>query len=313
MEGTLIEGKTIDEAIEKACSEFQVPREKLNIEIIAEGNSGFLGIGAKKAMIRASLMSIDMTIDTLFAREETSHPARTERPPEQMPPEVKREVSGGAGSAAGSGVKQPQPAHKPRPSSQPRQAIKPKAPAPSPEPAPSTRPHPATTALPGDGEPPARKAQRVLEGLLTHMQIPSPVDLEETEEAIILNIRGDGSGLLIGKRGQNLDAIQYIVNKAVHHTANGNKMIIIDTEEYRKRREESLVALAVRLGEKVKKTKKPVTVGHMNAHDRRIIHMVLQEDESLTTQSRGEGKYRKIVILPAKTGNHRRIREKKQE
>ena len=79
-------------------------------------------------------------------------------------------------------------------------------------------------------------------------------------------------------------------------------MIIIDTEDYRKRREESLVALAMRLGEKVKKTKKPVTVGHMNAHDRRIIHLAMQNDETLTTKSRGEGEYRKILILPARRG-----------
>jgi len=77
-------------------------------------------------------------------------------------------------------------------------------------------------------------------------------------------------------------------------------MIVIDTEAYRKRREESLVSLAGKLGEKVKKTKKAVTVSHMNAHDRRIIHMALQNDASLTTKSRGEGEYRKIVILPAK-------------
>ncbi len=134
------------------------------------------------------------------------------------------------------------------------------------------------------------------------MQIDSPVVAEETEEAIILSIQGDGSGLLIGKRGQNLDAIQYFVNKATHRSPNGHKMIIIDTEDYRKRREESLVALAMRLGEKVKKTKKPVTVGHMNAHDRRVIHMAMQNDASLTTKSRGEGEYRKILILPARRG-----------
>jgi spoIIIJ-associated protein len=136
------------------------------------------------------------------------------------------------------------------------------------------------------------------------MQSASSVTVEETDEAVILNIQGDGGGLLIGKRGQNLDAIQYIVNKAIHHTVNGNKMIVVDTEEYRKRREEALIALAARLGEKARKTRKPVTVGHMNAHDRRVIHMAIQNDETLTTKSRGEGEYRKIVILPARRGQN---------
>ncbi len=254
-----IEGKSIDEAIVNACDTFQVPREKLNIEIISEGTPGFLGMGAKKALIRASLLTIDMALDNPFTGRAPKRPAgavespaapsrREERTAPPLP-----ETSRSAGS-------------------------------------------------PSDDEPAAEKAKRILEGILTRMQIDSPVSVEETEEAIILSIRGDGSGLLIGKRGQNLDAIQYIVNKATHRSSNGHKTIIIDTEDYRKRREESLIALAMRLSEKVKKTKKPVTVGQMNAHDRRIIHLAVQNDATLTTKSRGEGEYRKILILPARRG-----------
>jgi spoIIIJ-associated protein len=244
METHEIEGKTIDEAIEKACRDFGVSRDKLNIEILSEGSSGFLGLGAKKAKIKAVLLSIDATLG--------------------MP------VS-------------PQP------------KTKEKEPAIEITPAAFDRP-PPTADDAGIGE----RAKAVLEGILTHMGIAVPVSVEETEESILLNIKGDGGGLLIGRRGQNLDAIQYIVNKAANRSINGRKMIIIDTEAYRKRREESLVSLAEKLGEKVKKTKKAVTVSHMNAHDRRIIHMALQNDTTLTTKSRGEGEYRKIVIIPSK-------------
>jgi spoIIIJ-associated protein len=299
MEGIEIEGKTIDEAIEKACREFQVPREKLNIEIIAEGNPGFLGLGSKKARIRAGLFSIDMTLDAVFSRTESPAPVRTEKNSAPTP-----EGNGAGSSAACNGPRFATPTLKERPavgSVATRSIVKPKAPE-SAEHRADVKPHPALSAVEG-GVPAAEKAKQLLEGLLTRMAIPSPVTVEETEEAIILNILGDGSGLLIGKRGQNLDAIQYIVEKAVHHIANGHKRIVIDTEEYRKRREESLVALAVKLGEKVKKTKKPVTLGHMNAHDRRIIHMAMQSDETLTTKSRGEGEYRKILILPARSGS----------
>ena len=298
MERIEIEGKSIDDAIEKACSAFLVPREKLNIEIIAAGNPGFLGLGANKARIRAGLLSIDMAFDNVFSRVETPTPVRTEKsaePPLDSNRAGIRTEDNGAKSAA--------PIPKGRPAVHPA-ATAPVAITKTPEPVEqrvTARPNPAPAAD-HDGEPATEKARRLLEGILTRMQIASPVDVEETEEAIILNIRGDGSGLLIGKRGQNLDAIQYIVNKAVHHSANGHKMIVIDTEEYRKRREESLVALAMRLGEKVRKTKKPVTVGHMNAHDRRVIHMAMQDDETLTTKSRGEGEYRKILILPARRG-----------
>jgi len=143
-------------------------------------------------------------------------------------------------------------------------------------------------------------AKEILEGLLERMSIPSPITIAETGEAVTLDIRGDGEGLLIGKRGQNLDALQHIVNKAVNKLTNSKKMIIVDSEAYRKRREESLVILAEKLGQKVKKTKKTVTVSNMNAHDRRIIHMALQGDTALLTKSRGEGEYRKIIIMPAK-------------
>ncbi len=292
MEGLEIEGKTIDEAIEKACERFQVSREKLNIEIISEGNPGFLGLGSRKARIRAGLLSIDMTLDTVFSEPETTAPGRRERM-ERPADEAPREKANGSDKLSGIAAPKPRPAAS---SATARPAKKAAKPAERPSPA---KPQPAAAPA-EEGEEPAEKARQLLSGLLTRMQIESPVTVEETEEMIILNIQGDGSGLLIGKRGQNLDALQYILNKAIHHSANGHKMIIIDTEGYRKRREEALVALALRIGDKVKKTKKPVTVGHMNAHDRRIIHLAVQNDENLATRSRGEGEYRKILILPAR-------------
>lgn len=282
MEVREIEGKTIDEAIDNACSAFQVPREKLNIEIVSEGSPGFLGIGAKKALIRASLLAIDMVLESPFASAAVRPKTRR---PQPQPPER-------AAKSREEGIPEVQP----RTSAAPR----PEPPAASVQ---TERRTASAAATARDGEPAVEKARRILEGLLQRMQIDFTVSAEETEEAIVLKVEGDGSGLLIGKRGQNLDAIQYIINKAVHHPLNGHKMIVIDTEDYRERREESLVAMALRLGEKVKKTKKPVTVGHMNARDRRIIHLAVQNDASLATKSRGEGEYRKIVILPARKGS----------
>ncbi|MBE9547278.1 MAG: protein jag [Proteobacteria bacterium] len=232
-----IEEKTIDDAIEKACREFNVPREKLKIEIISEGSSGFLGlVGSKKACIKASIMSIDAELDTSFEKSDS-------RSVLQYAPTVEDESD----------------------------------------------------------ETVTMRAKSVLEGILARMNLDFPVTAEETPEAITLNIKGTGNGLLIGKKGQTLDAIQYIVNRASSRYGRGGKRIIIDTEEYRKRKEESLIALAEKLGQKVKKTNKSVTLSNLNAHDRRIIHLTLQADRSLTTRSRGEGTYRKIIILPSKS------------
>jgi len=261
-----IEGKSIDEAIEKACREFGVAREKLNIEIISEDSGGFLGILSKKAKIRASLLSLDMDFaftDHPQAKSESRIKIETRVKPEK---EITKE--------------------KPR-----KQA----------EPVVSS----SSSIL-------ASKAKELLDGILQRMSLQCRVSATETPEKIILNIEGNDTGLLIGKRGQNLDALQYILNKALNKSDNQRKMIMVDAEEYRKRREESLLSLAERIRQKVKKTRKAVSLGHMSAHDRRIIHLALQEDSSLTTKSRGEGEYRKIIILPAKKGNSGHNAEKTQ-
>jgi spoIIIJ-associated protein len=132
------------------------------------------------------------------------------------------------------------------------------------------------------------------------MTFECEVSATETDEAIVLNVQGDKSALLIGRRGQNLDALQYLLNKAVNKTETERKMIVVDSEEYRKRREETLLKMAERIRAKVKKTQKPLSLSHMNARDRRIIHMALQEDETLVTKSRGEGEYRKVIVLPVR-------------
>jgi len=238
-----IEGKTIDEAIERACKEFSVPREKLNIEIISEGSSGFLGlIGTQKARIKAGIISIDVDLDTSFKKTENI--------------------------SADTSVKIP--THE-------------------------------RTAGDESNEAAAIRAKGILEEILTRMNLDFPVTVEETPEAVTLDIKGAGNGLLIGKKGQTLDAIQYIVNRIFNKHGKERKRIIVDTEEYRKRRGESLIVLAEKLGQKVKKTNKPVTISNLNAHDRRIVHLALQDDKLLVTKSRGEGILRKIIILPNKS------------
>jgi spoIIIJ-associated protein len=277
-----IEEKTIDEAIEKACQEFGVPREKLNIEIIAGESGGFLGLFSKKAKIKASLLSLDM--DFSFS----------DKPKEKIEPKIKTDKVKDK-----SEIKtEPKTESKQRPE---KEIVAEKPPI-------NKEPE---VSVPNSST--AIQAKDLLEGILQRISPEYRVSASETQEKIILSIEGDESGLLIGKRGQNLDALQYLLNKAINKIDNEHKMILIDSGEYRKRREEFLLGLAEKIRKKVKKTRKPVSLANMNAHDRRIIHLVMQEDDSLITQSRGEGKYRKIVILPARTGNNKRIREKKRD
>ena len=273
---TEYEGKTIDDAIKSACEALAVPREKLNIEIISEGSSGFLGLGAKKAKIKAGLLLMDAVFagnydsdnagepraeeDNLSLKEEDDLPFTEDNLSLKEEDDEGEEVFESLKAEAGF----------------------------------------AENYVIGETSEMGNEAREFLEGILTRMSIPCIVTVEETAERIFLNIQGDGGGLLIGKKGKNLDALQYIVNKAINLSGKVKKIVTIDTEAYRKRRETSLISLAQRLAEKAKRTQRPITLNHMNAHNRRIIHLTLKDDASVTTKSRGEGEFRKIVIIPAK-------------
>ena len=203
-------GKTVEEAIEKACQEFNLPEDRLNIEIISVGTSGLFGIvGVKRTKIRASLKEV-------VGRDKLDN------------------------------------------------------------------------------------AKKTLEDILARLEVDATVNAKDLGDKILLNINGDGSGLLIGRRGRTLDALQHIVDKIVNRSSGDRKWIIIDTEGYRERRTESLKNLALKLGEKVKRFGKPVHIPPLNAHDRKVIHVTLQEDSQLITKSKGDGYLRKVVISTKK-------------
>ena len=141
-------------------------------------------------------------------------------------------------------------------------------------------------------------AQEALENILAFIPVKTTVEADQIDDKITLNIEGDRSGLLIGRKGRTLDALQYIVNKIVNKALGKKIYIVVDSENYRKRRKESLTQLAINMGDKAKRISKPVTTNLMNPHDRRIVHLALKEDEKLDTKSRGEGLLKKVVIIP---------------
>lgn len=232
MEYVEAEGNTIDEAIKNALKTLGVERDKVTVDILAEGKRGILGIGAKKARVRASLRK------SLFAEEEQKrgeqHPAQEERP--------SRDKIAAIG----------------------------------------------------------QKGKEVLGEILTLMGVNAAVEIKsgETEVEIILNIQGDSGGLLIGRRGQTLDALQYLLTRIVSERQGEGPQLIVDTENYGERRRKSLEDMALRLGEKAKRQRKSVTVDALSAADRRVIHRALQDDPWLTTKSLGRGAYRRLLIIP---------------
>ena len=122
------------------------------------------------------------------------------------------------------------------------------------------------------------------------------IDVKQEGNEINIDLSGDDMGVLIGKRGQTLDSLQYLTSLVVNKGTSEYIRVKVDTEDYRKRRKETLENLAKNLAYKVKRTKKPVTLEPMNPYERRVIHSALQNDKYVSTHSEGEEPYRKVVI-----------------
>lgn len=146
------------------------------------------------------------------------------------------------------------------------------------------------------------EAKAILETILSYVNIPATVQASWEVEQIKLDILTNGSGLLIGKRGQTLHSLQYIVNKIFNKQSSRKVHIVIDTENYRDRRRQALTEVALQLAGRAKKSGKPAISSPLSAYDRRIIHLALKDDHELRTKSKGEGSLRKVMVLPVKKG-----------
>jgi spoIIIJ-associated protein len=147
-------------------------------------------------------------------------------------------------------------------------------------------------------EDPKEVAKEFLEGVFEAMQLEVNISMsfDEEDKTLSIDLAGPEMGVLIGKRGQTLDSLQYLTNLAVNRSSENYTRVKIDTEDYRRRRKETLENLARNMASKVKRTKKSVTLEAMNPYERRIIHSALQNDNNVTTHSEGEEPYRYVVI-----------------
>ncbi len=206
MEYMEFSAKTVNDAITNACQHFTVSSDKLDYEVVEEGSSGFLGINAKKAVIKARIKEEKVSIED--------------------------------------------------------------------------------------------KAKVFLNDVLGAMDITAVIDtkLIEEENTLEIVLNGDDMGILIGKRGQTLDSLQYLVSMVVNKETEEYIRVKVDTENYRERRKLTLENLAKNIAFKVKRTKRSVSLEPMNPYERRIIHSALQNDKYVTTHSEGEEPYRKVVV-----------------
>jgi len=168
--------------------------------------------------------------------------------------------------------------------------------------------HAATGEAPASTPSGATRARALVEEILGHLGASCTVAIHEAAEpgSILLAVSGEGSGLIIGRRGQTLDALEYLVNRAVGRDGEGQgNRIIVDVERYRERRREALEQLARRLAEKAKLSGRVVTLNPMSPRDRRIVHLTLQGDPGVATRSQGSGHYRKVLLIPSSGSGHR--------
>jgi spoIIIJ-associated protein len=143
-------------------------------------------------------------------------------------------------------------------------------------------------------------AKELTIGLLERMGVKTAVEGFRKEGNLHLEIRGDHEGVLIGKHGRTLESLQMLINRMVNKRLKNAVRVVLDIDDYRKRRVDSMSSIAYRMGEKAKRTGYSLTVGPFNSHDRRVIHLTLKEDPSLRTESLGEGELKKVKIIPVK-------------
>ena len=147
----------------------------------------------------------------------------------------------------------------------------------------------------------AGRAADVLREIARLMEVETDVVATHQDESLVLELTGDTSGVLIGRRGQMLDALEYVLNRIVSRDLGTSERIVVDSQNYRARRRDALEELARRMAAQAKKKQRPVTLNPMSPRDRRIVHLALQADPSLSTRSSGNGYFRKLIIFPGGT------------
>lgn len=296
-------GKDVDKAIKNACDKLSLSKDELKYDVISEGASGIFGIvGRKDAKIRVSLPEDD-TEEELegirsFVDEAFGEDTRLE---ETKRPEPKPQAS--------------------KPKDTKQKDIKQK------------------DKKPQERKPQERKRQESKKKDYKSFEVPEPVDVSEasialgiealqkmadliTDDAkvgaetekdrLTLRIEGGNAGILIGRKGQTLDAMQFLTDKIINRKSDARVRVKVDIEGYMETRKSNLKHLAYKMADKAKKTGRPATINQMSAQDRRIVHLALKDDNKVRTQSMGDGYYRRLVIFPKKKNSFRGKRRLKR-
>ena len=300
--------KTKNEAITKACIELGVSSDQLDIQVVSEGSSGFFGIGSKPAIIKACKKEesseekeIEKIIDSVkidALKEETAK--EVQKPAVKSvskAPETKKETS----AEKAKEERQPKPVRE----KQFKEKVSREKPVREQKERPAKeKPVRAAKAIEIITDP--EEIKDIEERALVFLKdVFASMDLGEvtitskyntTDGCLEVDFEGEDMGILIGKRGQTLDSLQYLTSLVVNKGKSDYIRVKLDTEDYRRRRKETLENMARGIAYKVKKTRKPVVLEPMNPYERRIIHSALQGNKFVETVSEGEEPYRHVVV-----------------
>ena len=287
-------GKTVEDATAKALAELQVTRGEVNVDVLSEGSKGIFGIGAKEARILVTKLYGELTeseVDEEIAKADSIVPR------EELTEASERQAQMSAGLEAATGIEvQNQEPVLETPATvgeQEPQAAGADA-AENDEAVTNHRPQSAFSA--DEQAEVAQRAKAFLQSVTDAMGLDVMIEKRLTTERILLQLHGRGLGVLIGKHGKTLDSLQYLTNLAANQSGRGRYFVMLDVEDYRERRQETLESLAIRMANRVKRSQRPLVLEPMNAYERKIIHLTLQDDPDVYTKSEGELDNRHLVI-----------------
>lgn len=303
-------GKTVKDAIRNGLAELGCDSDDVDIQVIEMGSPGLFGMFGKPAKVRLTVKTGDpaleiempvLSLDAGNARKQKQEKKKAEKPA----PKAEKPVEKAAPvEEAASDEEEPQKKGRNR---RRRRGGKAAEAAESVEnaaseatvaaaPAPIIEHEPFVPTPVEEQSEEAKRASAFVSGLTERMGIPVEIALQETEEQLRMQMTGEGMSLLIGRRGETLDALQYLTSLNVNRGREEYLRVSIDTENYRAKREEALRKLAVRMAGRAKKSGRRVALEPMNPYERRILHSALQDDPDVTTHSEGEEPYRRVII-----------------
>ena len=279
-------GATVDAAVEAGLRRLGLDRGQVTITVIDEGSRGLLGIGSREAVVRLAPLAITPPPSPAppppsAPRQPETPPARIEKPPvaRQQPPPM----TAPAKPPAPPVVKKPAPVEK---------SI-------------GEDDHDAAPATADELEAERETAISIISELLDKMRVPAGVTgyLSEPDDLTgqqvnVIDVNGEDLAMLIGPRGETLDALQFLGRLMVAHKLHRRSNFVVDVEGYRQRRVQALTRLAERMADKVRQRGEPISLEPMSAYERRIIHMTLRDAGDVYTESAGEGKQRRVRIFP---------------